>query len=218
MMAGEGEGTGNGGGAGGEGEKAPIPYHRFQEVVSERNTMRDRIKTLEKEAQGALEKAATADTLASQLKELQAERKKEQGAWEEERGLLRAGFTDPDAIDVARVLHGKLPEKDRPSLGDWLEGHRKAPDKAPKALTPWLAAQEGNAGGKGNAGGSGGSSSGGSGGKGNADTRGGQRADGQQRAGEPLTADKIKEIRERAQASGDWSEWKKVRDQAYSAE
>lgn len=50
------------------------------------------------------------------------------------------GLSDPDAQLVARTFHERIPEAERPPLGDWLSTIKADPSKAPKALTPYLGA------------------------------------------------------------------------------
>lgn len=98
-----------------------IPYQRFAAVIAERDTARK-----------AAEAAGTASAKAAQLeRELTGAR--------EEATLARAGWTDPEAVELARLYHAKLPEESRPDLVGWLGQLRADPGKAPKALTPWLA-------------------------------------------------------------------------------
>jgi hypothetical protein len=98
-----------------------IPYQRFAAVIAERDTARK-----------AAEAAGTAAAKAAQLeRELTGAR--------EEATLARAGWTDPEAVELARLYHSKLPEESRPDLVGWLGQMRADPGKAPKALTPWLA-------------------------------------------------------------------------------
>ena len=98
-----------------------IPYQRFSAVIAERDTARK-----------AAEAAATATAKAAQLE-------RDLAGAREEATLARAGWTDPEAVELARLYHGKLPEESRPDLVGWLGQLRTDPGKAPKALTPWLA-------------------------------------------------------------------------------
>ena len=79
-----------------------IPYQRFAAVIAERDTARK-----------AAEAAGTATAKAAQLeRELTGAR--------EEATLARAGWTDPEAVELARLYHNKLPEESRPDLVGWL--------------------------------------------------------------------------------------------------
>jgi len=98
-----------------------IPYQRFSAVIAERDTARKAAET----ASAATAKAAQPE------RDLAGAR--------EEATLARAGWTDPEAVELARLYHGKIPEESRPDLVGWLGQLRTDPGKAPKALTPWLA-------------------------------------------------------------------------------
>lgn len=132
-----------GAGAGGENtgtETRTIPYDRFSTVVSERNTLKDRVAELERQLQGAAEKAATADTLAGQLREAQAKHAADSEAWGLEKGILGAGITDPEGLDFARLAYQRVqPGADgkKPSITDWLA----ARDALPRAVLAYLPAQ-----------------------------------------------------------------------------
>lgn len=186
-----------------------VPLARFSAVIRERNEARREIATLR-------EQAGQVEALTGRIQHLEEQHQAAAATWEEERGLMAAGLTDPEAIDVARLLHGRLPEEGRPTLGEWVGQLRESPDKAPRALAGYLGGgQQGGQGeARGGSGGEGGEQPAGRRGLGS--TRTGQRTDGSQRTSEPLSAEKIVEIRERAVKTGDWSEWKKVRGVAYA--
>lgn len=222
----DGGGDGGQGGAGGGqgGRPESVPMDRFQKVVQERNDLRSKIAELEGQVQANAEKLATTDTLAKRLKDVETEFASARGQWNEERSIFALGITDPDAIDVARVFHRKLPEENRPPLPDWLGGLVKDPSKAPTAMRGILPQQAGaGAGGGGGSGaagadgaqnGGGGSKSANAGGAGgHSTTTNGQRTDGAQQAPEPLSPEQIRAIRDRAMKTNDWSEWKRVRGQ-----
>ena len=86
-----------------------------------------RIAELEAQIEGFKAAASKAETLAQQIEDMKLER----AAWQ-------AGVTDPEGIEVARLFHGKLPAKDRPSLGDWLGQLKADPSTAPRALAAYL--------------------------------------------------------------------------------
>jgi hypothetical protein len=79
-------------------------------------------------------KAETSETLSGEIKRLKAEIAGLGEAHATERVLFAAGLTDPDEVELLKFAHGRLPEKDRPKLGEWVEGLRKDPSKAPKLL------------------------------------------------------------------------------------
>lgn len=89
-------------------------------------------------ARGELEaykaKAETAETLTAEVKRLKAEIAGLGEQHATERSLWSAGLTDPDELELVKFAHGRLPEKDRPPLGAWVEGLKKDPSKAPKLI------------------------------------------------------------------------------------
>lgn len=129
-----------------------IPAARLSEMaalkntaIAERDTALSRVTALEADL------AAHASTIASHAEVLAAHEAtvqqhadaaagwlaKEQG-WVETKSIYQAGLTDADGIDVARMFHGKLPESERPAIGEWLESLKADPSTAPRALAPYL--------------------------------------------------------------------------------
>lgn len=168
---GEGGAGGTGGGTGG-GVSETVPYSRFQTVVGEKQALANRVAELERENQGLQEKAATADTLAGQLRTAQAEKASTDQRFETFKAITSAGLTDPELVEAAEWAHSRLPEKDRPPIGEWLSGLREDPSKAPLVLRPHLGEGTGGAGGGGQ-GGAGGQGAAGGGGQGGAGGQGG---------------------------------------------
>ena len=111
------------------------PPQRLAEVVKARNDAVEQANTAKAEA--AASKAA-ADAQAVRLTEWDGKSR----AWDEERGIFRAGVTDAEAIEVARFLHGKLPEADRKPLPEVVAGWVKLPDTAPPAFRAYLGKPE----------------------------------------------------------------------------
>lgn len=122
--------------------EAMIPESRLRQETRLKRQALERVQQLEAELEAAAKKAATADTLARQIEDQGKAHAAALAEWETERAVWRVGLTDPDGIEVARLLHGKLPEKDRPSIGDWLGSLRDDPSKAPRALAAYLAPAE----------------------------------------------------------------------------
>jgi hypothetical protein len=211
--------------AGGGGGSTPktIPYDRFQSVVTERNKLRDELAAAKKEAKESTEKAATADTLSARVRELETERKAERAEWDVERGLMEAGLVDQESRDLAMFYYNKLDPKTREPMPEWYKKQKEAPDKAPRGLQAILGEGKGSGGKADEAGkaegGTGGKAEGGTGGK----VDGGKAGGGLPKSGgkhtttttpgtsEPLSAEKLREIRENAMKTGDWTEWKRVR-------
>ena len=117
-------------------ERGPVPYSRFTEVYNEKKRLDERVAAMEAEL-------APYKELDSKYKELEARHTAAQSEWQSERALLRAGLSDPEAMDVAKLLFSRIPEADRPEGGieSWLSEIKKDPSKGPKALQPFFAAQ-----------------------------------------------------------------------------
>lgn len=202
-----------------------VPYTRFQKVTESNRALKRRVSELEREAQGNAEKAATADTLASQLEKEKRERKGERDGWSQEKAMIGAGLVDDEAREVALLHYNRQPEATRGPLEEWLKGIKADPTKAPKSLRPFLgeappADTDTDGADDADAEGAEAVDAGGAGGRGKPtappprrSTRSGADATGATGAGQPLSAKQLKDIREKAQKSGDWSEWKRVTGQ-----
>jgi hypothetical protein len=119
----------------------PVPYERFQEVVSAKNTLSTEVTTLKGEVQKLTERAATADTLASQMNEWKGKAEQAEGRFSRFKDIASTlGTTDPDAIEAVEWQYGKLPTEGKPALPDWLKSVKEKPDEAPAILRPFLAA------------------------------------------------------------------------------
>lgn len=124
---------------------ATVPSSRLREETAAKREALDRVNALEGELSRERTKSKGTDALAAQVTSLTTEvttlkstLEKERAAWNEERAVYAAGITDPEAVDVARHLHSKLPEKDRPAFPDWLKAQAADPAKAHKALAGFL--------------------------------------------------------------------------------
>jgi len=118
----------------------PVPYDRFQAVVSEKNTLMAEATSLRGEVQKLSEKAATADTLAGQVAEWKG--KAEQASsrfttFTELSGAL--GTTDTDVIETFDTKYRALPEAGRLARPAWIESLKAKPEEAAPVLRPWLA-------------------------------------------------------------------------------
>ena len=119
-------------GATGSTQDNRVPYSRFAEVVSERNSFAERLKTLEAQAAAPNERLTSLEATAATL---QAERDALAARVE----LMRHGIDDDDGAEVVRALYSRLPAENRPKLGDWLGALKADPTKMPKPLAPYLA-------------------------------------------------------------------------------
>lgn len=180
-----------------ENQEAMVPSARLREESAAKRAALQRASELEAQVAELSRKAATVDTLAAQVAELQAQHTGAVSAWESERAVYRVGITDPEAVEIAKMLHGKLPEENRPPLADWLSAAKSDPSKAPKALQPYLAAQPAA------------SSSPPSPPAASAPP-GRQAATPPASGGTQMSADQVRALREQCQRTGDWKPWREA--------
>lgn len=128
----------------GGGHVDTVPYPRFQSVVSERDTALNQVRTLEGQLQASMEKAATVDTMGQTVTQLRGQLADQESRYPVDMALAERGF-DADGRDIVRMLHGKLPEEDRPTVPDWLDSFGEDPSKAPRPLQSYLDAPGGAA-------------------------------------------------------------------------
>ena len=152
-----------------------IPYERFAEVVGERNTFKAR--------------ADEADAHKAALDTERAGRAADKAAWEDERSLMQRGLVDPEAIEVARYLHGRLPAEGRPKLAEWVATFAADPARAPVALRGYL----------------------GQPGKVAAPPAGSSNVQPPPPAGADVTADQVRAARQHGERTGDWSQYRALR-------
>jgi len=113
-----------------------IPYARFERVVAERNTLKTQLDDLAEQVQTLSERSATADTLASQLRDAQADAASARSRFDSYRTIAGAGITDPDLVEAVEWQYGRLPAEERPALAEVLSGWSATPDEAPAILRP----------------------------------------------------------------------------------
>lgn len=124
---------------GGAGDNAGmVPSARLREETAAKREALARVGELEAQVKDLEKRGATVETLTSQVNDLKSQIERDRSTWAEERAVYQAGITDPEAIDVARHLHARLPEKDRPAFADWLKSAKEDPTKAPKALSAYF--------------------------------------------------------------------------------
>lgn len=118
--------------------EAMVPSARLREESGLKRAAQARVSELEAEVASLVKRADAAATLASELETLRATHTSALAAWEQERAVYQLGVTDPEAIEVARHLHARLPEAGRPPLAEWLRSVRETPASAPRALQPYF--------------------------------------------------------------------------------
>lgn len=152
-----------------------IPYERFAEVVGERNTFKAR--------------ADEADAHKAALDAERAGRAADKAAWEDERSLMQRGLVDPEAIEVARYLHGRLPAEGRPKIAEWVATFAADPAKAPVALRGYLGQPA----------------------KAPAPPAGSSNVQPPPPAGADVTAEQVRAARQHGERTGDWSQYRALR-------
>src|SRR3990167_3511987 len=102
QQGGQGAASGAGAAGAGEGGTALVPSGRLREETAARDAALARVTELEGKLAGV---------------------ETERSSWHAERDLYRAGITDPEGVEVALFLYGKLPAKDRQKPpGLWGQG------------------------------------------------------------------------------------------------
>lgn len=170
----------------------------LEELRSELREAHGQIKALQPKAQGY-------ETLTEQIADLRTKLETEQAARGEDRAIYGAGFTDPELVRFEHSRQGK----DAPPLADWLGSLNE--ETAPASLRPFLSKGLEGTGEDLEGGQNGGEDKPKGAGKGK-----GTKPKGAGKApssGDPvrMTDARRTEILRRAQASGDWSEWRRYR-------
>lgn len=117
-----------------------IAYETYQATVEAKTSLEAKVAELTRQNQGLSEKAATVDTLSAQINEWKGKAEAAEqrfGAHTEFSGALGTG--DPEIVAAFDQRYRALPEKDRPSRGDWVNEMKAKPEAAPALLRPWLA-------------------------------------------------------------------------------
>jgi hypothetical protein len=163
----------------------------FNRVVEAKTGLEAQVRTLQSQVQTLTEKAATVDNLAGQVTDWKG--KFEQAStrfatFTELSGAL--GTTDTDVIDQFDSKYRALPEAARPERKAWVESLKAKPDEAPAVLRPWLAPAVATA----------------------TATKSAPKVPGTQPTppgtAAPTSAAEVRAMREKAIATGDWTEWK----------
>ena len=133
------EGTPPAGGESGAGGGRTVDYETYMRVVSAKQGLENQVGALKRERDGALEKAATADTLAAQVEEWKAKAADAQGSFQRFRSISTTlGTAEPEAIEAVEWQYNKLQGDDKPELDAWLANIKEKPEEAPLVLRPFL--------------------------------------------------------------------------------
>lgn len=126
--------------SGGEpGGRPDVPYARFSKVVDAKNTARADLAAARAELDAAKAQAATVASVTAERDRLLALTDSLRSEHADSIAMFRAGLDDDEGQAVARTLHGRLPEAERPALSEWLAGLRAAGAEVPRSLAPYLA-------------------------------------------------------------------------------
>lgn len=115
--------------------RGPIPYERFAAVNAEKRAATREAESLRARVAALEAEVGTHRTAAEQAAASLA-------AAEDRFALHRAGVTDDDGAEVARMLYGRIAPDARPKGGltEWIDGLRATPDAIPRPLQPYLSA------------------------------------------------------------------------------
>lgn len=194
------------GGDGGAGAPKTVPYDRFQKAVADKNEWKRKFESLG---------GQSADQYRTQLEEERNGRKADREQFSSEGTLRDAGFNDAEGRELALWAYNRLPKESRAPLAEQLKAWKADPTKAPKAVASYFqpAADAGKAGGDdAGAGAAKGTDAGKDVGKGAAGfpgSRAGTSVGGAGAAakGEPVSGEKLAQLRAEAVRTGDWGPW-----------
>ena len=168
-----------------------VDYDKYQRVVSAKQGLERQVEELKTEAAALSEKAATVDTLATQVGEWRSKAEEASGKFSRWQDIAtRIGTTDADAIEAVEWQYGRIGGDDRPALGDWLDGLKAEPDKAPTILRPLLGSDAAQP-------------------KPKPKDKAGSAAP--PAAGSQYSAEEIRAIRIEATRTGDWQKYREIR-------
>ncbi len=115
-----------------------VPYSKFSAARQERKQYLDQVTALTdqiNEMKGSLERYTQLETDYNNLK---SEFDIARAHWDTETSLMSNGLMDSESRDLARFLHGRLPEENKPDLSTWVSAWKSDPDLTPLAMRPYL--------------------------------------------------------------------------------
>lgn len=121
-----------------EAAEKTVDPSKYQSALRAKREAQARIAELELQMQQLQERATLAESLQSKVAELESGTLKLREEYESERGIWRAGLTDPEGIEIARLLYSRLPQESRPTMSDWLSGFAADVSTAPRALAAYF--------------------------------------------------------------------------------
>ena len=118
-----------------------VPLDKYNRKSEELRKANERIKELEPLAARVPDLEAVAAKVPeyeTRLAALTSEHSATLSRLTEDLAMADVGLTDPLGRDTVRLVYGRLPEKDRPALGDYVRGLTAEGAEVPKPLQPYF--------------------------------------------------------------------------------
>lgn len=118
-----------------------VPVRKYNAAREEERKLRARVAELEPLAAKVAELEPLAGKLTEyegKFKAMETEHASALARLGEDLAMAEVGLTDPLGRDTARVVYQRLPEKDRPALGDYLRSLSGEGVEVPKPLQPYF--------------------------------------------------------------------------------
>lgn len=118
-----------------------VPVRKYNAAREEERKLRARVAELEPLAAKVAELEPLAGKLTEyegKFKAMETEHASALARLGEDLAMAEVGLTDPLGRDTARVVYQRLPEKDRPALGDYLRSLHVEGAEVPKPLQSYF--------------------------------------------------------------------------------
>lgn len=110
---------------------------RFRQVTFERREAIKRAEAAEARLAELQPKLAERDALEKQIEQLKVDYSAKEARWQTKFDAVSIGF-DSEALEIAELLHSKMPAENRPALLDTLKAWKAEPSKAPRAMQMYI--------------------------------------------------------------------------------
>jgi len=121
-----------------------VPLEKYNRAQEELRKARERVRELEPAAARVAELEPLTVRVAeyeTKIATLTTEHTSAVARLTEDLAMAEVGLTDPLGRDTARVVYQRLPEKDRPAIGDYLRSLNADGADIPKPLQPYFTRQ-----------------------------------------------------------------------------
>jgi|TARA_R110000765_G_scaffold405721_1_gene502376 hypothetical protein len=115
-----------------------VPYARFQEINTRAKESASRVQELEAQLSDTQKQASAADSLFEQLQKTNETLEAERKGFQSEKAMMESGLVSQEARDLAQWSYSRLPEENRPALGEWLQGMTGDDAEVPTYLAPYF--------------------------------------------------------------------------------